>query len=119
MDRQVQSARFLRWGFIKDGVYKQSNFIVAMLRRLVLFTVGTLGVGLEYILISEYFGNLVSVIAIIMTLLGLAISVRRYGIWEGVCPHCSQEIALPNKVASDCPICVKRILVKASTFQPL
>jgi hypothetical protein len=112
------SPTFHRWGYTKRRKWHYSSVLGAGVYWL-FWVVEALCMGFLILFVIGIISHpIIAAVVFLFALYGHAKFRRRFGIWQGGCPHCGEPIAISAaQPAINCPICTKRVLVKDAQFR--
>lgn len=110
-------ATLYRWGYVAKGKVNPSSVLGAFSRAIFSSVTDLLLVVAS--LAWMIFFPILGIVFLVITILAFALRPRRSGLWAGKCPHCNEGITVKRSgaiIAFNCPICVKRLLLKNAEF---
>lgn len=107
-------AKFYPWAYVENGRWYHSDKTSAYGRwiwQILCWTCGAV-----FILGLCAFHPIIGIIVGLLCAYGM--KFKRYGTWNGNCPHCGHEIAFAaGSTVGNCPICTRRIYIANGTFE--
>lgn len=114
---------YLRWSYMKNGEVYSSDFFGVTIGGLLRTVFGLVAAISAFFIVSAFSNPVIGVLVALVIIAVEMKDAKRYGIWQGECPHCHEEIATAagpyQQSAFNCPICTKRIFLKFGRFRPL